>query len=106
MEKIILTPEQVKSILNWDYYENGELEIDSTSAIEWSHYNDNEIIATWQDKEDPQLTHKKLFTVESVFKTSNYADFLNKGETEFYQKIADYINNYFKDNGTWFDLPF
>jgi len=107
MREINLTPEQVKTILNWDYYENGNnIDIDLDGAeIEWSTM-ENLILARWYDKADATLRHTKEFYVSGIFKASGYKDYLNMGEELFYQKIADYINDYFKDNKTVSFIPF
>lgn len=107
MRELKITPEQVKTILNWDYYENGlYIDIDLEGAnIEWET-TENLIIAKWFDNDDATLQHRKEFHISFIFGASGYQDFLNMGEDVFYKTIADYINEYFKDNKTVSYIPF
>ena len=103
---INITPEQVKTILNWDFFENGKLEIDLDGAmIEWDK-EDNCIIASWTDRFDAYLGHRKVFDIGFIFGSKEYKDYFGMNEADYYQKIADYINGFFKLNDTVAFLPF
>lgn len=104
-KKIIITPEQVKTTLNWDYFENGGLFIETGYCIDWDKV-DNCIVATWTDKDNAYLKHTMYFNVSHIFGSVEYQNYLGMNDQVFYQKIADYINEFFKNNNTYFKLPF
>ena len=112
-KRFFLTPDQLRGYLDYDY-NNEEEQLPHVEYEELGGYVDlygyqYGVTATWEDKDDLTLTHKKFFSLPAIFGTDLPWEYVKIGEGDFLKTICDYINDYFSKCDTYkvyTDLPF